>query len=76
MDPNSLSLDPDLEFWSNLEFWILFRIQGYVINFYKKKLKIILEKNTFLKRQSFVETTYKEIISPEELFSQLIGLIL
>ena len=72
MDPNSLSLDPDLEFWSNLEFWILFRIQGYVINFYKKKLKIILEKNTFLKRQSFVETTYKEIISPEELFSQLI----
>ena len=71
MDPNSLSLDPDLEFWSNLEFWILFRIQGYVINL-KKKLKIILEKNTFLKRQSFVETTYKEIISPEELFSQLI----
>ena len=71
MDPNSLSLDPDLEFWSNLEFWILFRIQGYVINL-KKKLKIILEKNTFLKRQSFVETTYKEIIAPEELFSQLI----
>ena len=69
MDPNSLSLDPDLEFWSNLEFWILFQIQGYVINVYKK---IILEKNTFLKRQSFVETTYKEIISPEELFSQLI----
>ena len=33
---------------------VLIRIQGYVINFGEKNLKMILEKNNFLKKVSFL----------------------
>ena len=52
VDPNTLNLDPDPELWPNLdpdpELWPNLDpdpiIQGFVTNFERKQLKIILEK--------------------------------
>ena len=52
VDPNTLNLDPDPGFSSNLypDPGPVFRIrfQGYAINYKSKKFKIMLEKNYFL----------------------------
>ena len=75
MDPNTLNLDPDPGFWPNLD-------QdpdpdpgpdldpGLYNQFWKKKFKIILEKNDFLWNK-YIFLNYKNKLSPKEIFNQL-----
>ena len=62
MDPNTLNLDPDQGFWSNLDADL-----GLYHQFCKKKLKIIVEKNISLKSRFL--NNYKNKMSPKEIFS-------
>ena len=65
MDPNTLNLDPDPGFWPNLD-----PDPGLYNQFWKKKFKIILEKNNFLWNK-YIFLNYKNKLSPKEIFNQL-----
>ena len=64
VDPNSLNLDLDPEFLSNLD-----PAPGFCINFERKMLNFF-EQFTF-KKYFFFYLTRKKILAPEEIFSQL-----
>ena len=67
VDPNTFNLDPDPGFWPNLD---PDPDPGLYNQFWKKKFKIILEKNNFLWNK-YIFLNYKNKLSPKEIFNQL-----
>ena len=51
MEPDTLNLDPDPEFWPNLD-----PDQGYVINFETKIIKNMLEIKPFSLKNGLIKT--------------------
>ena len=56
--------------WIWIRIQVRIRIQGYSINFERKKFKIILEKNNF-PWNKYIFLNYKNKLSPREIFNPL-----
>ena len=75
VDPNTLNLDPDTGFWFNLDPDPDpspdpdLRLLVYY-TFWKKKLKLILEKKLIIKKEYFLKN-YKKKMSHKEMITQL-----